>query len=151
MAAITYPVGSGASKTMQAIGSPGVGSGKIWYESQVYNTYSGRDDTEGNPTSSLRVGGSFSYKFRVAVPAGDRTFAVSAKQPLSGEARPMLIVHANPDVGLNSSLVASAPAGSGWVTTDTLSFTATANGGVVVELRNPAGSRVCWFDNLSLT
>ena len=89
-------------------------------------------------------------RFRLAVDAGDRSVTLSVKQPLSAQPRPQLIVHANPDIGLAASVSGTAPAGDGWVTLGPVAFTATAAGGVWVELVNPANNYDAFYDNVAI-
>lgn len=147
MAAIPYPV-SGAGVMRRLIASPVAASRRIHYGAEVLDPNSGRDDSDGQPTPCLRVGGSFSLRFRIGVLAGVRTITVQAKQTNAGEPRPVLMVAANSDVGLDAPLLATAPAGAGWVTVGPVTFTATVAGAIEVELRNPSGFRPCQFDNL---
>ena len=68
-------------------------------------------------------------------------------------ARPTLTVRANPAIGVNADVTATAPAGTGWVTIGPLTFTASASGGIVIELFAPwdGGESGTWFDSISVT
>ncbi len=111
---------------------------------------SGRDDAEGNPAPSLKLGRYGFHRFRLAVETGARQVSVQVKQPTAAAERPYLRVRANPDIGIASAQTATADAGTGWQTL-TVSFTATADGGIVVEIWNADLGSPCWFDNLSIT
>lgn len=89
------------------------------------------------------------FPFRLAVKAGARTVSVDVRQPQATAIRPRLRVRANPSIGLMSDLEAVAGASTDWQTLS-VSFTATANGGVRVELVNEDGANPCWFDNLRI-
>ena len=75
---------------------------------------------------------------------------VDVRQPDAAAARPVLRVKANPDIGLAADVSATAGAATDWQTV-TLNFTATADGGVRVELETPDPVKPCWFDNLVMT
>jgi hypothetical protein len=110
---------------------------------------SGKDSQIGNPAPSLKLSLG-RYQFRIAVKSGARTVKVDVRQPDAAAARPVLRVKANPDIGLAADVSATASAATDWQTV-TLNFTATADGGVRVELENPDPGKPCWFDNLVLT
>jgi len=116
---------------------------------QVLWANSGKSTTEGSSAPSLRLGPGCRMQFRIPVSPGARSFYSQAKQADTTAARPVLVVLANPEVGLSSDITVTAPSGTGWVTTPTASFTATALGAVIVELRNPAVDPwVAYWDNL---
>jgi hypothetical protein len=107
------------------------------------------DATVGNPAPSLKLKAG-RWPVRLAVKSGARTVKVDLRQPDATAARPVLRVKANPDIGLAADVSATAGAATNWQTV-TLNFTATADGGVRVELENPDPEKPCWFDNLVLT
>jgi hypothetical protein len=109
----------------------------------------GLDATAGNPAPSFQNRGG-AWSVRLAVKSGARTVKVDVRQPDVAAARPVLRVKANPDIGLAADMSATASAATDWQTV-TLNFTATADGGVRVELENPDPEKPCWFDNLVLT
>lgn len=111
---------------------------------------SGIDASVGSPGPSLRLAGNSVFTVIVRVPAGERTIQCAAIQPTSTRARPVMRVKANPAIGLNSDLVVTGDNSASWNTLVTAAFTATANGGVRVELLNPdpRGDAYAWFDNI---
>jgi hypothetical protein len=76
------------------------------------------------------------WRFRWVVKAGPRAIYVSAKQNSTGSYRPSMVVRKNSVVGLTADLSASAPDGVGWQQVGPITFTATGNGVVWVELHN---------------
>jgi hypothetical protein len=127
-------------------------SKKPWIAFQINSepfALGGLDATAGNPAPSLKlkVG---RWPVRLAVKSGSRTLKVDVRQPDAAAERPVLRVKANPDIGLAADVSATAGSATDWQTL-TLNFTATADGGVRVELENPAPGKPCWFDNLVLT
>lgn len=117
----------------------------------TYVMNSGRDDADGHEEApSLRLATLGSYRFRVAIDAGSRSLRVFARQPVTGQPRPRMVVRANPEIGLLTDQSMSAPSGSGWVEIGPISFTASQHGGVWVEFWNPAARWPCWFDAFSL-
>lgn len=113
---------------------------------------SGRDASDGfEEAPSIRLGTLGHFRFRLAISAGPRTVSVHARQPVSNQPRPRLVVRANHEIGLNQDLAQNAPGGSDWVKIGPLSFTAADTGGVYVELWNPSVGWPCWFDNVAVT
>lgn len=116
---------------------------------------SGRDDTEGRTSPpSFRMSNGGSLRFRLAVTAaGLRSISVWAKQPDATLPRPVLWVLRNDAVGLLADLTTTASAGAGWVQLGPVTFTATATGGVVVELNSYSIGHVaeCYWDDLAIT
>lgn len=108
------------------------------------------DGSVGNPAPSLLCLAVRGFPFRLAVKAGARTVSVDVLQPQASAIRPRLRVRANPAIGLTSDLEAVAGPATGWQTVSA-SFTATANGGVRVELVNTDAAWPCWFDNVRVT
>jgi hypothetical protein len=100
-----------------------------------------RNDSDGSPLSQtpcLQLTYPGLWRFRWSVQAGVRSLYINAKQPdngISGQ-RPMMVVKANPSVGLSADLMMSSAAGSDWLTIGPLTFTATAAGMVWVEVHN---------------
>jgi|GEM_PF-2230628 len=112
-----------------------------------------RDDSEGSsapPSLYLPKGGRI--RLRIPIAAGSRAVTVKARQPSAGLPRPTARILTNAAIGLNADLTAAAPAGTGWVSIGPLTFNATANGGVEVELFAPwsGGISGCWFDALTV-
>lgn len=111
--------------------------------------------TEGLPSPpSLQLDIPGFWRFRWAVKAGARAIYVSAKQDISsGSYRPSMIVRNNPQVGLYTDLSGSAASAAGWQQIP-LSFTATGNGVVWVELCNNDTSNYnnpAFFDHIITT
>lgn len=114
----------------------------------------GRDDIEGSAAAtSLYLPKGGVIRLRIPIAAGSRSVTIKAKQPSVTLPRPSARLVANADIGLNADLSGSAPAGSDWVTIGPLMFTATAKGGVMIELFAPwsGGESGCWFDSLTVT
>lgn len=112
-----------------------------------------RDDSEGSsapPSLYLPKGGRI--RLRIPIAAGSRAVTIKAKQPSMALPRPTARILANAAIGLDADLAATAPVGSGWVSIGPLTFTASANGGVVVELfaQWSGGDSGCWFDALTV-
>ncbi len=113
----------------------------------------GRDETEGNPASpSLRVAGGGVFRFRIPIDSGQRSVSVKCKETSALAPRPVLRICENGEVGLLAAVEAVAPAGSGWVTVGPATFTATAKGGVVIELVSFSLSweGECYWDSLTV-
>lgn len=110
---------------------------------------SGRENAQGEAAPCLSVCGRSGFRFRFAVSTGSFSVSVRAKQSVAAYARPRLILHANPDLGIERAEM-DADAGEDWVTVGPIDATASADGGVVVELHNPEPGRVCYFDNLTV-
>jgi hypothetical protein len=109
------------------------------------------DSGVGNPGPSFKIRRRTVpwQSFRLPVQIGNRTISVDVRQPVSTADRPKLIVKRNPAVGLNADLVATATSATNWQTLS-VSFTATAVGGVEVLLSNEDYHKYCWFDNLKI-
>lgn len=138
---------------MRSTGAPWVVTGALvsasdWGGRLLFG--SGRDDTAGfGGPPSLRIGTWGRYAFRLACSTGAREVTVRTLQPHATAARPKLVIRANPDIGLIEPITSTAGAGADWVTIGPVPFTATADGGVWVELWNPQpGFIPCWFDDL---
>lgn len=113
----------------------------------------GRDNAEGTSTQpSLYLPQGGLIRLRIPVAAGSRAVTVKARQPSGLLPRPTARLLPNAAIGLNAEVSATAPAGPGWVSIGPLTFTATANGGVFVELFAPwsGGESGCWFDALTV-
>lgn len=98
------------------------------------------------------------WRFRWAVKAGPRAAYVWAQQNSTGSVyRPSMVVKNNPNVGLDSDLSASAGEGPGWQQVGPITFTATGNGVVWVELHNnytgavPPAISASYFDHIITT
>jgi len=112
---------------------------------------SGRDESEGNEdVPCIRLGTLGCCRLRVAVNAGSRSVSVYAKQPVTGQPRPRLVVRSNAEIGLAQDLTQTAASGADWVEIGPITFTASQRGGVWVELWNPSVGWPCWFDDLTL-
>lgn len=109
----------------------------------------GLDAIVGNPAPSFRNQGG-AWSVRLAVKSGARTVSVDVRQPQVSAIRPRLRVRANPAIGLATDLEAVAGASTDWQTIS-VSFTATANGGVLVLLVNEDTVNPAWFDNVKVT
>ncbi len=102
---------------------------------QVGITQSYADGFPSAPCLSLQVPGF--WRFRWSVKSGQRSVYVWAQNNSTGSAyRPSMVVKANPVVGLNADLSASAPNGVGWTQIGPITFTPTGAGVVWVELHN---------------
>jgi hypothetical protein len=113
-----------------------------------------RDDMEGSggpPCVVFEKPGR--YRFRWPVDPGERTITVDCKYAPDAAPRPTLRIRANTEIGVNADLVATAPAGSGWVTIGPLSITPSEKGGVWVELEglSRADGFSARFDNVVAT
>jgi len=93
------------------------------------------------------------FRFRWTVKAGARTISVDVKQPLNQSPRPKLTIAANPALGINADVSASAPDGTDWVTIGPVSISPTADGAVWVYLSNELVGvcSPCWFDKIAVT
>jgi hypothetical protein len=112
-----------------------------------------RDESEGRggpPCFRATVSGIL--RFRLAVMAGARSLEVWVKQPNPLLARPIMRVRRNTEIGLASDLSSTAPNGGGWVKVGPVSWVASVDGGVHVELETFALGHVaeCWWDDLTL-
>jgi hypothetical protein len=117
---------------------------------------SGRSLLDGNPGGAHIVAAGGKLQARLPIVIGARVLSVQTYQPVQGSLlQPVYFrVFANPSVGLNADLVAASTiaASSGWETVGPLTFTATANGGVLVEIYNTGHySLDCFIDNLVLS
>jgi hypothetical protein len=117
--------------------------------SPIYWARGALDSGAGNPAPSLKLNAGY-WPVRLAVKSGARTVKVDVRQPDSAAARPVLRVKANPAIGLAADVTATAGSGTDWQTVQA-AFTATADGGAVIELENPDPEKPCWFDNVVLT
>jgi hypothetical protein len=145
--------GDNRSALSRSTGAPWVSAHRISLPSEQSNSMGmgwGRDDSEGNDAPSLKAARYGRFRVRLAVRAGDRELNVQVKQPQAGAVRPYVKVLANAAIGLASAQTATADATTGWQAL-TIPFTATANGGVVVELWNADPGLPCWWDNLNLS
>lgn len=104
---------------------------------------------EGNPAPSYKFPRYGILNIRLAVAAGSRVVSAQVKQPNVSATRPFLRVLANPGIGLNTNLISTAGASTGWQSL-ALGFTATQNGGVMAQLCNADLALPCWFDNVQV-
>ena len=107
----------------------------------------------GRGTPYLPVG--VNGRFRIPVDSGARTIKIDVKNDskyATAWKYPRLTVFANPAVGLATNKTASATSGTGWQTL-TVTFTATAAGGVEAQLESFAdqGDGTVRVDNLVVT
>lgn len=116
-----------------------------------------RNNTEGTPgPPCLELQGPTMFHFRWSLHSGQNVLTIQCKQVVNANPRPSVIVKANPSCGVNSDVIASAPAGTGWVTvTVTVNATCstTTDNAVIVELWNNyiASYQSAFFDNISST
>jgi hypothetical protein len=111
----------------------------------------GRDDVEGSPAPpsfATPYGGTI--RLRLGVEAGARSVSVKVKQPSAILPRPTMRIMPNAAVGIAAELIATAPTGAGWVTVGPIAFTATAAGGIFLELSAPfsGGESGAWWDTV---
>ncbi len=112
----------------------------------------GRDESEGHDeVPCICLGTLGCFRARVAVNAGSRSVSVYAKQPVTGQPRPRLVVRSNAEIGLAQDISQTAAAGTGWVKIGPITFATSQRGGVWVELWNPSVGWPCWFDDLTVT
>lgn len=110
----------------------------------------GIDNSIGNPAPSYKISGIGKLHFRLGVAAGVRQISVSVLQPTATAVRAFVQVLPNPAIGVNVAVVTSASASTNWQQV-VVTFTATANGAVVLELWNNDAGSPCWFDNVLST
>ena len=114
----------------------------------------GRDDSVGGAAApSFKMTGYGKWAFAMHARAGARTVSAMVRQTLPESPRPQLRVLASPSLGLNADVVATAPAGTGWVTVGPAAFSVTTAGMIWVELWCLAhGTAVaCWWDDIEAT
>lgn len=123
---------------------------------QVSTTRSLNEGFPSAPCISLERAGF--WRFRWVVKPGPRAIYVWAQQNSTASAvRPSVVVKNNTTVGLNADLSASAPYGAGWQQVGPITFTATGNGVVWVELHNnytgavPPVISASYFDHIITT
>jgi len=127
---------------------------RIWLETlERMIRDAGQDATEGNPQPSFYLPVQEAFRFRWTVKAGVRTISVDVKQPLNQSPRPNLTIAANPALGIDADVSASAPDSTDWVSIGRLSISPTADGAVWVHLANelPGICAPCWFDKVLVT
>jgi hypothetical protein len=97
-----------------------------------------KDVNIGNPSApSLRLDTVGFWRFRWVVNPGSRRIsALSQQQAASGSYTPSMVIKANPNIGLNFDVSASAATIAGWTSIGPLMFNATAQDVVWVELHN---------------
>lgn len=113
-----------------------------------------RDDTVGSTAApSLKMTRLGVFTFELFVKAGDRTVKAKVRQTMPASPQPQLRVRANPGLGIAADVVATAPAGTDWVTVGPAEFTASADGIVTVELwcLAPGTAVECWWDDVLTT
>jgi len=148
-----------APATPQLIGRPLHGTLTINtgpYRQDLYYRAAGRTRLDGNPGNALIVAAGGKWQTRLPIVIGTRVLSVQTYQPVQGSLlQPVYFrVFANPLIGLNADLVAASTlaASSGWETVGPLTFAATDNGGVLVEVYNTGHySLDCFIDNLILS
>ena len=115
----------------------------------------GKDAGTGSPAPAMRLDGNYRFRFRWRVASGTRTVQCQVMQAANASPRPTIIVRANPSVGVNADVVATAGAGTGWVTAGPVTITPSSNGAVWVEIWNnlrwQAGGAPLFIDNITVT
>lgn len=115
----------------------------------------GKDSVVGNPTApSLALKYASTYRFRWVLHTGVNILYVNCLQAINLMPRPTVTAKANPDIGINADVSATAPSGTGWVTIGPVSVTASAAGAVYVWLTSNTTSEnaaPCYFDHLVAT
>lgn len=116
---------------------------------------SGRDDADGHPLPpSLKMVRAGAYKFKWPVAAGARTISIDIKCTVNVAGfRPYMVLKANPGIGVNEDIRATAASGSGWNTIGPLTVTPNLAGVLEVEIWAPflgQPFQVNW-DNVQVT
>jgi len=115
----------------------------------------GKDTGTGSPTPSMRLDACSRFRFRWRVATGTRTVQCQVMQVVNATPRPTIIVKANPSLGINADVVATAGAGTGWITAGPVTIAPSSNGAVWVEvwnnLRWQIGSAPLFIDNITVT
>lgn len=107
------------------------------------------DDEGASGAPCLKMTRGSRIRLRIPVAIGARTISVKVKQDSPSTPLPKLLVKANPEIGVNADLEATAGAGSGWKTVGPIAFTATQNGGVLIELVSSfIGVGACYWDDI---
>ena len=121
-----------------------------------YMVRGGRNNTEGNPAApslEMVMPGSWSLLWRVET--GSRTFSIDVKQAANTSPRPIVTIHANTEIGVNSDVTGTAGSSATWVTIGPLAAAPTSNGVLRVTFENRFGdefqSQPCYWDNISVT
>jgi hypothetical protein len=123
----------------------------------------GRSDTEGFPSPpSILLEQPGVWRFRWQLNPGSQTISCYTKQEANSAPYPSMVVKANPSIGVNVDVSASAPSGTGWKKIGPITIVATSPGVVWVELcanyagqdassANPLGPWYpCYFDNIDI-
>lgn len=98
-----------------------------------------KNTTDGSPAEPcLQITYPGFWRFRWTVKGGKtKTISVKVKQNSTGSMyRPSIIVRANPLIGVNNDVSASAAEGTDWTTLGPISILPTTTGSVWVELHN---------------
>lgn len=113
----------------------------------------GKNTSEGDPSQpSLELIANGVWRFRWVVQSGTRGVSVNVKQSVNYSPRPSIIVKANPDIGVNADVTATAGSGTGWVTIGPANITPSSAGAVWVELHaNYDGPTSSFWDNVQVT
>lgn len=106
--------------------------GKITIGDTVYREQAKYTD-DGSPLQpSLRMTKAGMFAFRWPVSAGTRTLQVSVKNALGVTPYPTLTIKANTEIGVNTDVVGTAIAGTGWQTIGPLTVSPSADGVLLV-------------------
>lgn len=139
MAALAQTGGTGGSGIYPATGSltvPDVLRHVYLGEHERMSVGTSKSVADGVPSPCVAVRGRYGRAWRLRVPVKTGTYSVSCKvKPESaGAARPSVAILENQEIGI-AGQTATAGAGSGWMTVGPMTFTATGDGGIEVELR----------------
>lgn len=101
-----------------------------------YQALGARDNAQGSPDPpSLRMDRKGRFRFRwTVIGGGARTVSINVKQPINLSPRPTLTVKANPDIGVNADVAATAASSTTWVTIGPVVINPTIDGVVFVEI-----------------
>jgi len=105
--------------------------------------YNGRKNTsDGSPAQpSLElVGANNGFRFRWAVKSGTRTLSIKLANVWGLSPYPTVTIRKDASLGVNSDVVGTAIAGTGWQTVGPLSVSPSSDGVLLVELSNGGGT-----------
>jgi hypothetical protein len=110
--------------------------------------------TDGSPAAPcMQIAIPNSFRFRWVIHTGVNTIQVNAKQVVNQNPRPSITVRANSSIGIPNDIIAYAPSGNGWTTTNTITINNTSGnkGAVYVDLANNYGGQSntpAYFDHI---